>query len=400
MRVDTCFKTLFGALVMCLASATVYPASGTSAVTGINNVKDTTFALGAPAPSPQLLASGPAEAQGITETPGSSISLVDGSHGSAQDVPGPVSKASHASLVLIPNPVYEPFRAPFQVPFPYHPGSPFSLDFPYVIHSQHTMNIGRFGYPLDVYGHPTVPFWPDLSYLPPLPPPPPGYPPLPPLPSRPGVPPPQVPKPPQPPVRQQPLPRPQPPARPQLPPLPKPQPPPKVPVPPRQLPRPVPPKPLPPPAPPARPAPPRRPPPPPPPAGRPWPPAAKPAPQPLPAPKPLPVPKPLPAPRPPSRPKLPSPERKPETKPVPLPEDGDDTEIADPISDPPVLSEENAPGREDLAYHFEPDLSAPRVLAEKLVSADSGTGDGVGASDAVDVKSPSEFAYGGRVVEV
>ncbi|XP_075532640.1 uncharacterized protein LOC142565899 [Dermacentor variabilis] len=332
----------------------------------------------APTTSSKPLVPSSAEAQVRPEASGSAP-LDSGPYDIHRDLlPFPIDRPTHESLVFIPRPMYRPFAVPFHMPISYHPMPPFSLTVPYVIHRRPILGAGNAGYPFEII-HAAAPFIPALSYLPPLPPPPPGYPPLPPLPGRPGrlPPPPQVPKPPQPPS----LPKPQ------LPPPRGPQTPPRRPSPPRQPPK----LPLPKPSPPVRPAPPKR----------PAPPQRK-QPQPLPVPKPLPAPKPVP--RPPTLPKRPKPERKPEpeTGPVPLPEDEEDTEIADPISDPPVLSEENAPGREEFSSYYEPEAHLGQVAAEEVADAAStSTGDIISPNGAADSKSqPGPSVYDSHVVEV
>ncbi|XP_049519365.1 uncharacterized protein LOC119445508 [Dermacentor silvarum] len=329
-----------------------------------------------------------AEAQVRPEASGSAT-LDTGPYSNHRDfLPLPMSKPTHESLVLMPSPMYGPFAVPFPMPLSYHPMPPLSLNVPYVIHRHPFLGAGSAGYPFQIF-HAPAPFIPALSYLPPLPPPPPGYPPLPPLPGRPGgLPsPPQAPKPPQLPS----LPKPQ------LPPTGTPQIPPRVPSPPRQPPK----MPLPKPSPPVRPAPPAKRPVSPP-RKQPRPPTVKPPSQPLPVPRPLPAPKPVP--RPPTLPKQPKPEKKPEpeTGPVPLPEDEDDTEIADPISDPPVLSEENNPGREEFPSYYEPEALLAQVAAEKVTDAASTTaGDTNSRNGAADLKSqPGSSVYDSHVVEV
>ncbi|KAK8771924.1 hypothetical protein V5799_024832 [Amblyomma americanum] len=384
MRFNVHFKILLAGLVIGVGSSTELLPAGTGEADSNNNAQRTEVVAGTPAVSSEPLVANPVEALEKPEAPGGAV--IDAGHSDSARgfAPVPIGMPTHEALVLIPSPMFEPFALPFHMPVPYDPVSRFSPGVPYVIHRHPALGAGAGGYPLEIY-HPAVPFLPELSYLPPLPPPPPGYPPLPPLPGRPGGPPspPQLPKP-------QPLP---PLPKPQVPPPRRPQLPPKLPMPPRQPPK----IPLPKPSPPVRPAPPRRPPAPP--RKQPRPPISKPAPQPLPVPKPLPVPRPPSVPRPPV---LPKPERKPdpETGPVPLPEDGDDTEIADPQSDPPVLSEENAPGRRLFPSYSQPDAIQPRVIADKVGGGSDTTGDTVGPDGAVDAKSQQGSFYDGQAVEV
>ncbi|KAH6945330.1 hypothetical protein HPB50_007884 [Hyalomma asiaticum] len=327
-------------------------------------------------PSNPLVAS-PAVVQVHPEASGSALLDTGPSYHPGNILPLSTGKPTHESLMLIPSPLYAPFPVPLHMPLSYHPIPPFHLTVPYVIHRHPSLGTGHVGYPYEIYHTPT-PFIPVLSYLPPLPPPPPGYPPLPPLPGTPPAPP-QVPQPPS-------LPKPQ------LPPTRRPHIPPRVPSPPRQPPK----SPLPKPSPPVRPAPPKQPISPP--RKQPRPPTVRPPPQPLPAPKPVP--------RPPSVPRpLPKPERKPElpeTGPVPLPEDDDETEIADPQSDPPVLSEENNPRREEFPSYYEPDALASQAAAGKVTDATSSTTDNTtSVHGAGDSKAQPEYSVDdSSVVEV